>query len=119
MLEGYFLDMYLSLREVVRACRNGGKVAYVVGNARYYGVELLVDEFTAGGWRTGRTALRGNPRGPLAREQRSTNEEIRTGGRAGERRDLYSAVSAPSPRLRDTLLKVAILGKPSRRKASV
>ena len=47
MLEGYFLDMYLSLREVVRACRNGGKVAYVVGNARYYGVELLVDEFTA------------------------------------------------------------------------
>ena len=47
MLEGYFLDMYLSLCEVARACRTGGRVAYVVGNARYYGVELLVDEFTA------------------------------------------------------------------------
>lgn len=47
MLEGYFLDMYLSLREVSRVCREGGRVAYVVGNARYYGAELLVDEFTA------------------------------------------------------------------------
>ena len=47
MLEGYFLDMYLSLREVSRVCRKGGRVAYVLGNARYYGVELLVDEFTA------------------------------------------------------------------------
>ena len=47
MLEGYFLDMYLSLREIVRVCRGGGRVAYVVGNARYYGADLLVDEFTA------------------------------------------------------------------------
>ncbi len=47
MLEGYFLDMYLSLREVMRACRSGGRVAYVVGNARYYGIDVPVDEFTA------------------------------------------------------------------------
>ena len=47
MLEGYFLDMYLSLREVCRACRSGSRIAFVVGNARYYGAEILVDEFTA------------------------------------------------------------------------
>jgi len=47
MLEGYFLDMYLSLGEVSRVCRSGARVAYVVGNARYSGEELLVDEFVA------------------------------------------------------------------------
>ena len=47
MLRGYFLDMYLCLREVARVCRRGGRVAFVVGNARYDGKALLVDEFTA------------------------------------------------------------------------
>ncbi len=47
MLRGYFLDMYLCLREVARVCRAGAKVAFVVGNARYDGAALLVDEFTA------------------------------------------------------------------------
>ena len=47
MLRGYFLDMYLCLREVVRVCRDGARVAFVVGNARYDGRALLVDEFTA------------------------------------------------------------------------
>ena len=47
MLRGYFLDMYLCLREVARVCRGGAKVAFVVGNARYDGRTLLVDEFTA------------------------------------------------------------------------
>ena len=47
MLRGYFLDMYLCLREVARVCRDGAKVAFVVGNARYDGRALLVDEFTA------------------------------------------------------------------------
>lgn len=31
MLQGYFLDMYLCLREAHRVCRKGGKVAFVVG----------------------------------------------------------------------------------------
>ena len=44
---GYFLDMYLCLREVARVCRGGAKMAFVVGNARYDGTALLVDEFTA------------------------------------------------------------------------
>ena len=47
MLRGYFLDMHLSLREVERVCRRGAKIAFVVGNARYVGKAVLVDEFTA------------------------------------------------------------------------
>lgn len=47
MLEGYFLDMYLCLCEVVRVCRKGAKAAFVVGNAQYDGRAILVDEFTA------------------------------------------------------------------------
>ena len=47
MLRGYFLDMYLCLREIRRVTREGGKIALVVGNARYGGKPLLVDEFTA------------------------------------------------------------------------
>lgn len=47
MLEGYFLDMYLCLCEVVRVCRKGAKAAFVVGNTQYDGRAILVDEFTA------------------------------------------------------------------------
>ena len=47
MLRGYFLDMYLCLREAGRVCRKGGMIAFVVGNARYEGRDVLVDEFTA------------------------------------------------------------------------
>ena len=47
MLEGYFLDMYLSLREVRRVCRGHARIAFVVGNAQYYGEPILVDELTA------------------------------------------------------------------------
>jgi len=47
MLDGFFLDMYLCLREVTRVCKPGAKVAFVVGNAQYCGQEILVDELTA------------------------------------------------------------------------
>lgn len=47
MLHGYFLDMYLCLCEVARVSREGAKAALVVGNARYGGKAILVDEFTA------------------------------------------------------------------------
>ena len=47
MLRGYFLDMYLCLCEVARVSREGAKIALVVGNARYGGKAILVDEFTA------------------------------------------------------------------------
>jgi site-specific DNA-methyltransferase (cytosine-N4-specific) len=47
MLEGFFLDMYLCLREVTRVCKPGAKVAVVVGNAQYCGQSILVDELTA------------------------------------------------------------------------
>ena len=47
MLRGYFLDIYLSLCEVARVCRQGAKVSFVVGNVRYDALPILVDEFTA------------------------------------------------------------------------
>ena len=47
MLEGYFLDMYLCLREVMRVSCPGAKIAFVVGNAQYSGEPILVDELTA------------------------------------------------------------------------
>lgn len=56
MLRGYFLDMYLCIRELVRVCRCGARIAVVVGNARYAGAPILVDEYTAEvGERTGLT----------------------------------------------------------------
>jgi hypothetical protein len=47
MIEGYFLDLYLALREVHRVCRRGTRVAFVVGNAQYRGIPVAVDELTA------------------------------------------------------------------------
>jgi tRNA G10 N-methylase Trm11 len=47
MIEGYFLDLYLALREVRRVCRRKARVAFVVGNAQYRGVPIAVDELTA------------------------------------------------------------------------
>jgi tRNA G10 N-methylase Trm11 len=47
MLDGYFLDMFLCLSEVNRVCRPGARAAFVVGNAQYSGIPLLVDEYTA------------------------------------------------------------------------
>jgi site-specific DNA-methyltransferase (cytosine-N4-specific) len=47
MLEGYFLDMYLCLCEAKRVCKQGANIAFVVGNAQYYGQPILVDEITA------------------------------------------------------------------------
>ena len=44
---GYFLDMYLCLREIRRVTGKGGKIALVVGNARYGRKPHLVNEFTA------------------------------------------------------------------------
>lgn len=47
MLRGYFLDMYLCLCEIKRVCCEGARIALVIGNARYDGKALLVDELTA------------------------------------------------------------------------
>ena len=47
MLRGYFLDMYLCLRELSRVCCGGANVAVVVGNARFSGRVIRVDEYTA------------------------------------------------------------------------
>ena len=44
MLEGYFEDIFLSLQEVHRVLRAGGRAAYIVGNVRHAGVMVPVDE---------------------------------------------------------------------------
>ncbi len=47
MIEGYFLDLYVALREVRRVCKPNAHVAFVVGNAQYRGVAIPVDELAA------------------------------------------------------------------------
>ncbi|MDH7577330.1 MAG: hypothetical protein QHH75_05755 [Bacillota bacterium] len=47
MLDGYFLDIYICLREMRRVCKSGARIALVVGNAQYYGLPVSVDELTA------------------------------------------------------------------------
>lgn len=47
MLRGYFLDMHLCLREVERVCRSGAMMGFVIGNVRYNGEGIRVDEYTA------------------------------------------------------------------------
>jgi len=47
MLKGYFLDMYLCLREMRRVTRAHSPIALVLGNAQFCGVKIPVDELTA------------------------------------------------------------------------
>lgn len=47
MLNGYFLDLYIALREIERVCKRNSHIAMVVGNAQYGGIPILVDELTA------------------------------------------------------------------------
>ncbi|MEW6172896.1 MAG: DNA methyltransferase [Bacillota bacterium] len=47
MIEGYFFDMYICLREITRISKAGARVAFVVGNTQYYGEPVMVDELTA------------------------------------------------------------------------
>ena len=47
LLNGYFEDIYLSLLEVGRVLKLGGRAAYVVGNVRHAGVMVPVDEIMA------------------------------------------------------------------------
>ena len=47
MLNGYFVDLYLCLREIARVCKVGATIALVLGNARYDGKAILVDEYAA------------------------------------------------------------------------
>ena len=48
MIKGYFEDMNLVLKQLVRVCRPGARVGLVVANARFHGelipVDLLLSE---------------------------------------------------------------------------
>ena len=47
MLDGYFVDVHVVLREVRRVCKRQTRVAFVVGNAQYRGLLVVVDDLTA------------------------------------------------------------------------
>ena len=47
MIEGYFKDLYVMLKEIKRVSKKGAKIAIVVGNAQYGGQPVPVDELTA------------------------------------------------------------------------
>lgn len=47
MIEGYFEDMYLSLCQMQKSLKLGGKIALVVSNVRFAGVSVPVDEILA------------------------------------------------------------------------
>jgi DNA modification methylase len=44
MIKGYFQDMYLVLDQAQKKLKKGGKIALVVSNVRFSGVNVLVDE---------------------------------------------------------------------------
>jgi len=44
MLEGYFEDMYLVLKEIKRVLKPNGKVAFVIGDVRYGGIMVPVGD---------------------------------------------------------------------------
>ena len=47
MVEGYFVDMYLALKEMKRVLKANAPAALVLGNVQYSGVPILVDEIVA------------------------------------------------------------------------
>ncbi|MGO9090369.1 MAG: hypothetical protein ACLQGU_06820 [bacterium] len=53
MLYGYFEDMYMTLKNIKRFLKKGAKVAFVVSNVRYCGINVPVDKLLA---RTGEAA---------------------------------------------------------------
>jgi hypothetical protein len=47
MLTGYFLDLFLVLKEIRRVCATQSRIGLVLGNAQYCGLAVPVDEWCA------------------------------------------------------------------------
>lgn len=47
MLRGYFEDLYLSTKVAYSSFKRGARAAYIVGNVRYGGVTIPVDDILA------------------------------------------------------------------------
>jgi SAM-dependent methyltransferase len=93
MLHGYFLDLFLSLKEVSRALRPGGRAAFVLGNARYDGVPIEVDKATA---EIGKQAKLACTEIRIVRERGNSAQQMREFGRSPSRE---SVVLFTKPRI--------------------
>ena len=94
MLHGYFLDLYLSMKEVARALRPGGHAAFVLGNAQYDGVPIEVDKAAAligkqAGLRC--TEIR------VVRERGNSAQQMKAHGRNPSRESVVVFRKYPSP----------------------
>ena len=47
MIDGYFEDIFLNLRSMLPRLKKGAPLAYIVGNVRYHGITIPVDQITA------------------------------------------------------------------------
>lgn len=47
MIRGYFEDIYMTLASLYKRMRRGGKIAFVLGNVRFSGMMIPVDEIVA------------------------------------------------------------------------
>lgn len=78
MLHGYFVDLFLSLKEAARALKPGGRAAFVLGNAQYDGVPIEVDKATACiGEQAGLTCIEIR----VVRERGNSAQQMKTHGR--------------------------------------
>ena len=83
MISGYFEDMYLSLCQMQKHLKKGGKLALVVSNVRFGGVNIPVDQLLAqigeqAGLRTEDILMaryRGNSAQQMGRFQRKPSRE--------------------------------------------
>ena len=83
MISGYFEDMYLSLCQMQKHLKKGGKLALVVSNVRFGGVNIPVDQLLAqigeqAGLRTESVLIaryRGNSAQQMGRFQRKPSRE--------------------------------------------
>src|SRR5688572_4494810 len=101
MLLGYCLDTFIYLQELTRVCASGAKIALVVGDVRYGGAPVVVDEIVWEIAEQAGLASDGSNRGCAAsRKQRTADGKARPDAISGKHRRAHDAVNGSAfPRL--------------------